>query len=173
MKQHPGFYFLAVMLQLFCLHSKAAEPTDTASERKEITQLVKNYEDAWNRHDAAGLAANYSVNATWVNWFGSMYTGRADIQAHYQTVHSTYFKETHYYTRAIEDISFIKPDVAVVHVRTGLTGDSRYPGQTFEFRRTIVLTKTDGHWLIFAGQNAPVSTACRFNKRRWPAGFFV
>jgi hypothetical protein len=44
--------------------------------------------------------------------------------------------------------------VAVAHVRTGLTDDARYPGETFEFRRMIVLTKTDGVWLIQAGQNA-------------------
>ncbi|WCT12957.1 hypothetical protein [Mucilaginibacter jinjuensis] len=39
-------------------------------------------------------------------------------------------------------------------MRTGLTDDARYPGETFEFRRMIVLTRIDGVWLIQAGQNA-------------------
>jgi hypothetical protein len=39
-------------------------------------------------------------------------------------------------------------------VRTGLDNDDRYRGQTFEFRRMIVLIKRDGVWKILAGQNA-------------------
>jgi ketosteroid isomerase-like protein len=51
----------------------------------------------------------------------------------------------------------VKPDVAIAHVRTALTGDERYPGQTFEFRRIIVLTKHKTGWLILAGQNAKLN----------------
>jgi uncharacterized protein (TIGR02246 family) len=130
---------------------------DTMKEKAAIQQLVKNYEDAWNRHDAKGLADNYDANATWVNWFGAYYIGKKDIQDHYEIVHRTYFKPSHYFTRSIEDIIFVKPDVAISHVRTGLTDDARYPGQTFEFRRTIVLTRHDGTWLILAGQNAKLN----------------
>jgi len=76
-----------------------------------------------------------------VNWFGAYYIGKKDIQDYYEAVHTTYFKNSHYYTRAIEDITFVKPDVAISHIRTGLTGDTRFPGQTFEFCKTIVVTK--------------------------------
>lgn len=134
-----------------------AQQFDTTKETAAVKELVKNYEDAWNRHDAKALADNYDTNATWVNWFGAYYIGKKDIQDHYETVHNTYFKPSYYHTRSIEDITFIKPDVAISHVRTGLTGDARYPGQTFEFRRTIILTKHDGAWLILAGQNAKLN----------------
>lgn len=132
----------------------SAARIDTAKENSAIRQLIKNYEDAWNRHDPQGLADNYTVDATWVNWFGAYYKGRDDIRFHYQQVHTTYFKATHYYTRAVEDIIYTYPDVAIVHVRTGLDGDERFPGQTFEFRRLMILTKRDGVWKILAGQNA-------------------
>ena len=134
-----------------------AQQEDTAKDREAIKQLIINYENAWNKHDAKGLADNYDTNATWVNWFGAYYIGKKDIMAHYQTVHTSYFKASQYYTRAVEDILFVKPDVAISHIRTGLTGDSRYPGQTFEFRRTIVLTKNNDSWLILAGQNAKLN----------------
>jgi len=55
---------------------------------------------------------------------------------------------------SIEDLTFIKSDVAVSHVRIDLTGDERHPGQTMRFRRTIIMTKRDGVWRILAGQNA-------------------
>ena len=51
----------------------------------------------------------------------------------------------------------VKPDMALVHVRADLSGDDRYPGQTFRFRRTILLTNKDGGWRILAGQNAKLN----------------
>ena len=81
---------------LFLPTSLSAQQADTTREKAAIGQLVKNYEDAWNRHDAKGLADNYDANATWVNWFGAYYKGRDDIQFHYRQVHTTYFKNTHY-----------------------------------------------------------------------------
>ncbi|PZR25076.1 MAG: hypothetical protein DI535_19640 [Citrobacter freundii] len=152
--------FAGLLSFLFlCASSKtrASILSDTTADRKAIEQSVKNYEDAWNRHDPQGLANCYDSAATWVNWFGAYYIGRNDIRHHYEITHGSYFKDTHYYTRAVEDISFVKPDLAIAHVRTGLTGDSRYPGQTFEFRRTIVLIKKGEKWLILAGQNAKLN----------------
>jgi len=139
---------------VFTCYVVNAQKLDTTGEITAIKQLVQQYEDAWNRHDPQGLANNYDTDATWVNWFGAYYKGKEDIRHHYQIVHESYFKNTTYYTRAVEDVTFLKPDIAIAHVRTGLSGDSRYPGQTFEFRRMIVLSKHQGHWLIKAGQNA-------------------
>jgi uncharacterized protein (TIGR02246 family) len=132
----------------------SAQNVDTGKSNSAIRQLVMNYEIAWNNHDPKALAANYRMDATWVNWFGAMYTGRQDIEDHYRSTHETYFKASHYYTRAVEDIQYLTTDIAIVHVRTGLTDDTRYPGQTFEFRRLMILTRVNGIWLIQAGQNA-------------------
>jgi uncharacterized protein (TIGR02246 family) len=146
--------FLFGSLLFLSGYAGMAQQTDTVKDNAAIRQLVKNYEDAWNRHDPKGLADNYTADATWVNWFGAYYIGREDIFVHYQQVHSTYFKATQYYTRAIEDIAYTHPDLAIAHIRTGLTGDERFPGQTFEFRRMVVLIKRQGIWKILAGQNA-------------------
>jgi uncharacterized protein (TIGR02246 family) len=154
------FLFAAMLGSIFLnlsLKTHASTLIDTTADKKAIEQAVKNYEDAWNSHDPRGLANCYDSAATWVNWFGAYYIGKKDIQHHYEITHGSYFKNTHYYTRAVEDITFVKPDVAIAHVRTGLTGDSRYPDQTFEFRRMIVLIKKDEKWLILAGQNAKLN----------------
>jgi uncharacterized protein (TIGR02246 family) len=147
-------FMLAAGLLFFAALPVRGQQLDTARENRLIRQLVQNYEDAWNRHDAKALASNYRTDATWVNWFGAYYSGRQDIENHYRTTHDTYFKPSHYYTRKIEDIGYLHRDVAIAHVRTGLTDDARYPAEVFEFRRMIVLTKKDGVWLIQAGQNA-------------------
>lgn len=149
--------FITTIVLGLVLHTAVAQQFDKSKEETALRLVVANYENAWNRHDAKGLAEQYHTNASWVNWFGAYSKGQQDIQEHYQTVHSTYFKTSHYYTRSIEDATFVKPDVAIMHVRMGLTGDERYPGQTFEFRRTLVLTKRDGVWRILAGQNAKLN----------------
>ena len=156
MRKSFAVQLLAILLGL-TFHSAAAQQFDKSKEEEALKLVVANYENAWNRHDAKGLAEQYHPDATWVTWFGTYWKGQPDIQAHYTTIHSTYFKTSHYYTRSIEDVTFVKPDVAIMHVRTGLTGDERYPGQTFEFRKTLVLTKRDGAWRILAGQNAKLN----------------
>ncbi|MBS1566730.1 MAG: DUF1579 family protein, partial [Bacteroidetes bacterium] len=55
------------------------------------------------------------------------------------------------------------------HVRTGLSGDTRYPGQVFEFRRLIILTKHAGVWLILAGQNAKLEEKPAAGSKQPPA----
>ncbi len=157
------FLATALMTLIFglTLQRAQAQQADTLKERQALALLVTNYENAWNRHDAQGLAAQYQPDATWITWFGTYWKGRPDIQAHYATIHSTYFKTSHYYTRAIEDLTFVKPDVAIMHVRTGLSGDTRYPGQIFEFRRTLVLAKRGGTWGILAGQNAKLDAGVK------------
>ncbi|RRB17929.1 YybH family protein [Larkinella knui] len=144
------------LLSLLPYAIRAQQSTQNPAQEA-IQSVIKKYEEAWNRHDAKALAEQYHTDATWVNWFGAYYKGRAEIEQHYQTTHSTYFKTTHFTTRSIEDITLIKPDMALVHVRTDLSGDERYPGQTFRFRRTIVLTNKDGDWRILAGQNAKLN----------------
>ncbi|PJJ60887.1 YybH family protein [Hymenobacter chitinivorans] len=156
MKKLLAIQLLTILFALLW-HPVAAQQADQSKDEAALRQVVADYESAWNRHDAKGLAAQYHPDATWVNWFGAYSKGQPAIQEHYQTVHGTYFKTSHYYTRAIEDVTFVKPDVAILHVRTGLSGDERYPGQTFEFRRTLVLTKRAGAWRILAGQNAKLN----------------
>ena len=135
-------------------HTVLAQPFNETMEREAIEVNIMGYEGGWNRHDAKAIAELYHADATWINWFGEFEKGRDSIRVHFQKIHSTYYKTSHANTVSIEDLIFIKPDVAVSHVRMDLTGDERYPGQTMRFRRTIILTKRDGVWRILAGQNA-------------------
>ncbi|WCT12958.1 hypothetical protein [Mucilaginibacter jinjuensis] len=63
MKNTLILFFCTVLLSVASLSIKAQQ-IDTAKENRAIRQLVKNYEDAWNRHDPKALAANYRIDAT-------------------------------------------------------------------------------------------------------------
>ena len=119
------------------IHKAIAQQADTTKNKEAIKQLVTNYENAWNRHDSKSLADNYDTNATWVNWFGAYYIGKKDIQNHYETVHTTYFKTSHYYTRAIEDIVFVKPDVAISTSALVLQGMHVIPDKRLSFAERL------------------------------------
>ena len=82
---------LTFFLGLMC-KTALVRQNNEAEEREAIKLLIKNYEDAWNRHDAKALAELYQTDAAWVNWFGAYSKGRDSIQAHYQTIHSSYYK---------------------------------------------------------------------------------
>src|SRR6187397_1055732 len=150
--------FLIILLITVALgltfHTSLAQSFNETKEREAIKLNIMGYEDGWNKHDAKAIAELYHTDATWINWFGEYEKGRDSIQVHFQKIHSTYYKTSHVNTVSIEDLIFIKSDVALSHVRMDLTGDERYPGQTMRFRRTIILTKRDGVWRILAGQNA-------------------
>ena len=136
------------------LQTVSAQVFNETKEREAVSLNIMGYEEGWNRHDAKAIAELYHTEAAWINWFGEYEKGRDSIQVHFQKIHSTYYKTSHVSTVAIEDLTFIKSDVALSHIRMDLTGDERYPGQTMRFRRTIILTKRDGVWRILAGQNA-------------------
>ena len=149
--------FITTIVLGLVLHTAVARKFDKSKEETALRLVVANYKTPGTATMRRALRNSTIPTQAGVNWFGAYSKGQQDIQEHYQTVHSTYFKTSHYYTRSIEDATFVKPDVAIMHVRTGLTGDERYPGQTFEFRRTLVLTKRDGVWRILAGQNAKLN----------------
>jgi hypothetical protein len=56
----------------------------------------------------------------------------------------------------IEDLTFLTPTVALAHVRSELTGDERTPGETFQYRKTILFTKKGEVWRIRALHNTRI-----------------
>lgn len=147
------FLFTITTILVSLLWTNAVAQSST-SDSDAVKAVIKNYEDAWNRHDAIALGKLYQKDAAKVNWYGTYYKGRDSIQALYNTIHTSYYKSSHFKTISIEDLTFLKPDIALVHCLDELTGDQRYSGQTFHHRRTILLTKQNGEWKIQAVQNA-------------------
>ena len=109
----------------------AAQVVDTAKVNPDIRRMVKGYEDACYHLDPVALATCYRLDATWLDRFCVMYWGQQDIESHYPATHTWYFSGSHYNTRAVEDIQYLQPGIATVHVRTGLSDDTRYAGEIF------------------------------------------
>jgi uncharacterized protein (TIGR02246 family) len=125
----------------------------TTADRADIERQVFAFEDAWNRHDMTAFANLFHDDAEWVHWRGGLWTGRQEIYEGHRAIHETYYSTSHATVRHIEGFAFLAPTVAYLRVRSDMTGDQRYPGETFRYRRTMIFTKVEGQWLIARGHN--------------------
>jgi uncharacterized protein (TIGR02246 family) len=133
----------------------AAEPSD--ADRAQVEKLVYDFEQAWNLHDMTAFAALFHDDAEWVHWRGGLWSGKQAIYEGHKQVHEAYYATSHATVQGVEALHFLSPTVAYVRVRSDMTGDARFPGETFRYRRTMILSQRDGRWLIIKGHNTRIA----------------
>ncbi len=124
---------------------------DEAAIRANVEQIAKG----WNMKSAAEFAKPFAEDSDYVVNNGFHVKGIVanvkDIQAVFET------REKHsVLSYTVEQIRFLRPDVAVVHALTArkmVQGDSTQEGKG---RITMVMTKNKDKWEIVAYQNTPI-----------------
>jgi uncharacterized protein (TIGR02246 family) len=154
---------LAAALVAGCASANHSTATVQASpdapsevDRQEVRKLVYDFEEAWNRHDMIAFADLFHDDAEWVHWRGGLWSGKRDIFEGHKSVHETYYRASQAKVQGVEALHFLAPTVAYARVRSDMTGDARYPGETFRYRRTMLLSKRNGRWLIIKGHNTRI-----------------
>ena len=142
---------------LVCLFTlSAAGSAQSRADEDAIHAVLKTHTEKWNVHDMDAWAEILHDDADWVHWRGGVWRGKAQIREGHRQIHLTYYKATRMSPQRVEDLQFLTPEIAVAHVRSELTGDERSPGQTFQYRKTIVFTKKNGDWRIRALHNTRI-----------------
>ncbi|MCI0661786.1 MAG: SgcJ/EcaC family oxidoreductase, partial [Acidobacteria bacterium] len=85
-----------------------------ASDEDAIRKWMGEYTSAWNKHDAKKLALLYREDADFIGGSGGVFRGRPQIERLMTEEFSGVLKEWEMRS-VIEDIRFIKPDVAIVN----------------------------------------------------------
>lgn len=124
---------------------------DEAAIRANVEQIAKG----WNMKSAAEFAKPFAEDSDYVVSNGyhikSMVANVKEIQVVFET------REKHsIVSNTVEQIRFLRPDVAVIHVlgaRKVVQGDST---QEVKGRITMVMVKNKGKWEIVAFQNTPI-----------------
>jgi len=106
---------------------------------------------AWNVHDMRAFTEQFTDDASFVNVNGSWLRNAAQIEESHKVVHATIFKTSKAVITPAQ-VRFPKPDVAIVHARWQITGDSRKP-EARDYVMTLVLRKESDVWKILAAQN--------------------
>ena len=120
-------------------------------DEEHVREVMAGLMRAWNVHDMHAFTEQFTDDASFVNVNGSWLHDAAQIEENHKVVHATIFKTTKA-TITPAQVRFPKPDVAIVHAKWQITGDSRRP-EARDYVMTLVLQKKSDVWKILAAQN--------------------
>jgi uncharacterized protein (TIGR02246 family) len=154
------FAMIAFVLFLFPPRPTFSFPqTEHSADTKSIRDIEVRWQEGWNRHDITALADLFTEDADFVTVIGRWCKGKKDFYDYHVRLHQVMFKDSIWKTTDTQ-IRFLKPDVAIVHVNWGITGDRDADGAPRNVPRdgifTQVLVKQNGQWRISASQNTNI-----------------
>jgi len=122
--------------------SFAASPVPLEEERA-ISAVLARFYEGWNEHDADKMVSVYADDVDHINVFAQWHKGKPAIKEALVRFHAGPAKNSHK-TYTIEKVRFIKPDVAVIQVRSLSTVGNL---------GTYVMSKESGKWLVVSFTN--------------------
>jgi uncharacterized protein (TIGR02246 family) len=131
--------------------------SDESADRQAILGLGQALQDAWNRGDAAGFAAPFTQDASFVAWNGLRGYGRQAVEDAHRPLLAGPLAGSRMVLvddRGPESLRFVRPDVAIM-VTSGavtLAGHSA-TGPDHTAIQTFVLTNNGERWQIAAFHN--------------------
>ncbi len=138
-----------------------AHSPGTAEDEQTIRQVIAAVLQAANRHDAKAGSLLFTDDADFVNVLGMRWKGSSEIERAWKARFETGLKNASFKLVDLQ-ISFLKPDVAIAHAMTEITGFVGPDGQPVaphNERSLRVLIKEDGRWLVRAFHNTTVAAS--------------
>jgi uncharacterized protein (TIGR02246 family) len=143
--------FYLVVILVFIANAEAQTKSDEAA----VHGVPQAFVAAWATHDGHQLARIMSENVDFVNVGGDWLHGRPDFELYHSRLLSGPFK--HSSLKVLDTaVSFLRPDLAVLHWTWVITGDGQQDPTTHEPRRgifTMIVEKQRGDWLVAVAQN--------------------
>ncbi|GAB4505750.1 MAG: hypothetical protein Fur0043_27480 [Anaerolineales bacterium] len=128
----------------------------------EALEIIRRQQDAWNRGDAAGYAADCDENLSFTNIVGEMVFGRQAFEAKHAFIFSHIFKGSRL-EMDVRRIQFPAPNIALVDIVCTLRDYAALPPgvppRPDGLLRTClleVLMRTEAGWRVVAYHNVDV-----------------
>lgn len=127
-------------------------------DEEAIRGVLAAYVEAWNRHDMDAWGALFTPDVDYVNRAGGWWPSNRENVAGHRAIHQV-LRARHTpmtYASSVEKISFLTPDIALVHASWDWPGGAPpAAGKDVDFRGllTMIMVKQGGRWLIRALQN--------------------
>ncbi len=147
---HP---VLALVMGMLITPSIA--PGQTNDDLAVINKIETDWQEAWNKHDVKALSALTSVDVDFIVASGNWLQGRPELEEYFTRMHERTFKGSVWAISEVK-IKFLKPDVAMVHVRWRMTGRRDIAARrqrTMSGITTRIELKKGGNWLIRESQD--------------------
>ena len=145
-----------IVFSVSCVSAQKAEPS--SKREKDEAAIKANLEQiktGWNMKSGEALARPFTEDADFVVVTGTHLKTRAVIAAQHQRLFDTIFKDVELLDYAVEQIRFLRPDVALVHA-IGRRTDTADKTKTITGRISLVMLKNKGKWQIAAFQNTQI-----------------
>ena len=132
---------------------------NSATDETDIKHVIKQQEDAWNKHDWESFSSYFTEDGTLINFVGQFWTGRNEIITHFKQLSDCCLSPTSLNFKFI-NARFITPDIAIVYIEETLFADKDYEVPFHQYKKsdtdykmlTDVFVKTNNEWKIIAAQ---------------------
>jgi uncharacterized protein (TIGR02246 family) len=150
-----GIVIRARILPLIA-HAESRQEKDRANDERAIRDLNAGVEAAWNKHDAPAMDQVWAEDCDLVNVFGEWISGHDKLVKTHTALFAGPLRDS-YQRMDVEKVRFVRPDVAVMHVRHhNADRDGRVLAGDDGAMGTVVLAKEQGKWWVIAAQNTIV-----------------
>jgi uncharacterized protein (TIGR02246 family) len=150
---------LAAPLSVGLARAAAADESANGKDDAAIKQIVADFSNGWNTHDAHSMCVSLAENLEWVNWRGEALGTREAVEKEHAELFADLYKNSHR-TDEVKSIKYISPELAVVDDYWTMTGAKKRDGSDWPYRAglyTFVMAKRNGRWIVI------VSHAADFN----------
>ena len=128
-------------------------PTDlTPADRAALEKIARHLEASWNALDGSAFAVPFAAQADFVNIRGEHFRGREAVAAGHEALFNGIYAGSRVQL-TVEDARLLRPEVALVRVRSVLDNPQGPLAGRHSSRFSLVLTKETGGWEIAALHN--------------------
>ena len=138
-----------------------AQSKSTDADSAAIRQVVADFVDAFNHHDARAWSSFLAEDGDFTNVTGLYLHGRKDVEARFTELFSTRLKAAHR-TATVRHIRLIAPDIAFVDADWELVGSKAADGSENPVRKGLfnfVMTRQNGHWVFAVFEESEFAAA--------------
>jgi len=138
-----------------------AQSKSTDADSAAIRQVVADFVDAFNHHDAHAWSSFLAEDGDFTNVTGLSLHGRKDVEARFTELFSTRLKAAHR-TATVRHIRFITPDIAFVDAEWELGGSKAADGSENPVRKGLfnfVMTRQNSHWIFAVFEESEFAAA--------------
>ena len=151
--------YVLVVLVAFSLRSFSQEDKIYhANDLDALKSLPVKWEKFWNNHNIDSLGGMLREDVDFVNLAGIWLKGKAATVKLLRQAHQTTFKSSIWETDSVE-IRYVKPDLAILHIGWGVSGDVDPDGTSRKPRHGIftwLVIKENGQWQLLTIDNVNI-----------------
>lgn len=129
-----------------------------AKDLAALRSLPGKFEHYWNVHNMDSMGTMLTEDVDFVIVAGTWFKGKAATVYDHKDSHSMMFKTSVLKIDSVQ-VRYVKPDLAIMHIGWGITGDFNPDGTPRNPRHGIftwVVVKQKGKWLILDSSNVNI-----------------